>query len=104
MTASPTPPERRSECPVCPPWVVWCAHFASRILILSDGISNPAGCARHKRWRLLPAVGEGTGFMPRRTGCGCIGFNEDIWITLPTLSDAEAEFRRREAALLGREA
>lgn len=93
----PTP--ERDGC-ACPPWVVRCAHWDGRVLVLAPLTMHP-GHQVLSPW----AVWSGTEWFKHGLGCTeCIGlFGEGAtsqWASLPA---AEAEFSRREAELLRRE-
>ena len=100
---------RRSECTVCPPWVM-CAHFEGQILWLS---SRRQSRHLYNSADYGVAVGGEVGpCMQSLCGDGCL--EPSLYITAyeymdraletDSFADAEAEFRRREDALLGREA
>ena len=96
----------------CPPWILRCAHWGGRILILIDndavdpsgeGCSNP----RHDPTYSGQRYGVGDiaewGTIP---GCGHLGWRcepTEQFSSSASLSDAEAAFYRREAELLERE-
>lgn len=93
-----------SECTICPPWAVRCAHFGGRLLTLSDiriyGTSR-AECshADHSSKHYSVAfVGE------QMCACGVRALAGPGKILLTNdRAAAEAEFARCEAHLLGRE-
>lgn len=48
---------RVRECPICPPWVIACAHFGEALVILSSPEGRPTCvCERFQgEWRLIEA-------------------------------------------------
>lgn len=97
------------ECTVCPPWIEWCAHFGDWRVMLTSGGSK---CSQPT---LTKAIGQGSWkvavvktVLPCPLGEECLHgplseADEIALLRFPTRADAEAEFHRREAALLGRE-
>ncbi|KKM69716.1 hypothetical protein LCGC14_1448070 [marine sediment metagenome] len=88
----------------CPEFVMQCAHFEGQILVLSrltwpgaSGICTSA--ERYAAW-----VGE----TYEDSQCGnanhwCLPPSDGKWAPWVSLPEAQAEFSRREALLLGRE-
>ena len=82
------------QCPACPPWVVQCAHIETDekpdhlLIVIGDNYLLGIDHAIERRYFVLGNPGRG------QNG----GFNTG------ELGQAQAEFHRREAALLGREA
>lgn len=85
----------------CPPWVA-CVHFDETILVLSSGESNnhDASCYRATSTVGGPYVGLLDEWIPC-SGCG-IPQASGTPFFFDSFEEAQAEFRRREAALLGR--
>lgn len=86
-----------SECPICPRWVLWCAHFDGRIVILSKTPNDHNCCGGSDA---LPYnVGIATGFHE----CSCAGCDHIMaagdGVYYDSLPAAEAEFERRAEAL-----
>lgn len=94
---------RHRECD-CPDWVLRCAHWDGQVLWLTwlHGKNPYAGCTAHA-WDTPRIV------MGKLRTCACgqhphILCRRGDLINYDTLAEAEAEFFRREALLLGREA
>ena len=92
------------ECTACPPWVVACAHWEGLITWITDcGVADSQlknhGCSTCSDFLVY-------GPIERNIKCRC---GDDHYVCLklgdhyPDLPAAEAEFRAREAALLGRD-
>ncbi len=100
MTSPQAPPaERKSECTVCPPWVVACAHFEGQILVLTDCTLNNHTCAS-KSVTTGFEVASGIGIVR----CGSCAANvlergNGGVASFPDLPSAQAEFDRRAAEL-----
>lgn len=101
-------PERRRECTACPPWVLRCAHWCGRLIVLTP---TRLPVEEHRDpWCLRNTcehpfhVNEAP---DRRVPCATCGVPNRLLIESYTCHDnipaAEAEFHRRELALLGRE-
>lgn len=95
-------PVRESECTVCPPWVLRCGHFEEQTLYLCD-VKTHLHNHSVKVLRYAVTLGE-------LVDCNC-GRGDNILVTdeegpgrYKNLAEAQAEFTRREAALLRREA
>ena len=104
VAVMPTPHGQR-ECSQCPPWVKACVHWEGQILSLVDQESpTPSGlCDVH-------GAADSSGFAVclgiQRGHCEC-GLAYTLSLedhACPDLPAAEAEFRKRELAMLGREA
>lgn len=98
--------ECRSECTVCPAdEVEMCGHFGDGILVFANRLT---GCRRRLN---LPEFWVGLCHKERHIPfceeCGyrhfCMG-GDDGYFDTDDYAAGEAEFRRREGALLGREA
>ena len=103
-----TSQERRSECPVCPDWLERCGHFGGTIIWLGK-LSSP---------RILQVLVnhvdvDSVGFVVCQGDaiirCGCSPEHlrlhrgeQPRQAKFSHLADAEDEFYRREAELLGR--
>ena len=101
-------PGRVSECPTCPPWVVRCAHWGGRVLVLGDATLLRAVPGYHflkspARYGVLSTSGF--------AACSC---SEEHIVSLEdpiqtgcryfkALRGALAEFQRRESLLLAQE-
>lgn len=89
----------------CPPWALMCRHYDSSILTLVDNKAAEPSTHPSKGIfaSVLFTVGHGDGMITCRCGCGHAVYHNlsqpSLHYDLPA---AEAEFRRREAALLGR--
>ena len=92
------------ECTVCPPWVLRCAHWDGKVLALALSTEDtnhiaPCGPMTCLKIHVNTAVGygpcESCGVPDRLHGITDFTCHDD-------LPAAEAEFRRREATLLGR--
>lgn len=100
--ASPTTTETRARECGCPPWATQCVHWEEQTLFLAD-VREHQQLHGHAVGVPRFAVGIGT-----LVDCTC-GKGDNIRIThsdvgrYDTLDAARAEFRRREAELLGRE-
>ena len=89
------------ECTVCPPWAV-CAHFEGLVIRLCDDeLAREILAVEHShilgRFQVLTGV-------PVECWCGehtVLDESEERFLS-PSLPAAQAEFRAREAKLLGR--
>ena len=105
--AEPRAPRRGAaevrECTVCPPWVLRCAHWDGQVLIIAHEAGVPEHCGITDV--IAPyCVVVVAGF--ELCVCGTVLVLKEIgaWNGFDTdsLPAAEAEFRAREAQLLGR--
>lgn len=106
---------RTRECTVCPPWVVRCAHLPDgRVLRLSDSrVENFAafGHTCGKRftddgYNLHLNLTSGLDSCIRTADCLALCLSDDCTLCVElgrSLANAEREFLRQEAILLGRE-
>ena len=98
-----TPQERRSECPVCPPWFVMCAHLDGQVVgLISSDLARPC-LPGHECSRAFTVNGPSS-----QRQCSC-AVDHLVFVNpgvreFDLFEQAQADFRRREAALLGREA
>jgi hypothetical protein len=97
----PSPNGHRAErdgC-TCPPWVLRCAHLGNHVVVLAD--STLLAPTKHfvlNRWGVADGV-----MHECSCGCGLRKFGRPGNATYSNdLPAAEAEFRKREAALLER--
>lgn len=97
-----------TECTVCPDWLERCSHFGGTIIWLGK-LSNP----RVLQVLVNHADADSVGFVVCQgesiIRCGCSPKHlrlrrgsHPLQETFSHITDAEAEFYRREAALLGR--
>ena len=103
-----------SKCTVCPPWVTMCAHYDGRVLILADDDrGNSKGHTCNGGYRPFDYQGfsihlltGGIGPCGRTEDCPVMVFDLPCLVckSFDTLPAARAEFDRRAAQLLGREA
>jgi len=108
-SSSPQPFIGERECNQCPPWVVRCAHWDGRLITLSD---SEVAATLHvcgypfevDRYRVNTL--EESDWHPASCGCPLLkGLKTGNQSTFgDNFPSAEAEFYKREAALLGREA
>lgn len=91
----------------CPPWVVRCGHLpdGSLLMLADNQIPTPSwACSKHVQpdptW---PKFVIGHVAKPRLCECGLGQPSPCPFWTAATLAEAETEFFRREAELLGRE-
>lgn len=101
---------RRSECPICPPWVLRCVHFEGQILVLSANGSDPSLWGHTCAGGDMPFMGEGYAvhqgpkFIHCSRGGDCLAICIDCegrvcsWF-YDDLPAAEAEFERRAEEL-----
>ena len=92
----------------CPPWVIRCVHWEGQILLLQDGSTAEASpCCNGVRPAPVWWIGAIAGDWSACEVCGDASyFARQKVFALPAFIDfdaALAEFRRREALLLGRE-
>ncbi len=95
---------RARECG-CPPWVE-CIHFDGRVTWLADSaVYEAAICSGHRDFYPGEAYSVSTGLVaPCLTGGEPVLSSDLPWFYTTDAAAARAEFRRREAELLGREA
>ena len=92
------------ECPLCPAWVVRCAHWEGKVLVIARSIRR--GGRRFPLSGLHPKVRFDYSVVSGMfEDCVCCGtekalFPVDQAFDTDDLPAAEAEFARREAALL----
>ena len=90
------------ECPVCPPWVVACAHFEGVAVLLYDvSLMEDCPAARPGPTRHRVSSLRGTWIT---TSCGHLGYEGGrLCESLATddLDSAQQEFDKRAAELIG---
>lgn len=100
------PPSAERDGCGCPPWVLRCAHWEGRILVLADKrISRSlhvCGMTFAGEEDFSVANRKPEHWHPALCGCPLI-HGYAIGTPFPNLPAAEAEFERRQLVLLGRE-
>ena len=103
-----TQQERRRECPICPPFAEMCAHWDGKVLVLWDDHQIPHTCNGGDRPFDYGGYSLHLGSMTpceRSAECNVL-VSTDLrpQVFGENAEAARAQFRRREAELLGREA
>ena len=97
-------PRVGEPCPVCPPYVVRCAHLEGDprvVWLLSGGLWIAVACeAEHLARPWYSGVGVPS---PSHHRAGCLKMPWDNSAHFDTRAEADAAFERYEAILLGRE-
>lgn len=96
----------KRECPICPEWVLMCAHLNGTMVTLQDVDAckrlHEADCAT-QRYRSPFTVATGGELGPPWCGCNLLNYHSAQSLEkFSSLDEAIAAFRRREAELLGR--